>query len=106
MSMDRETWLFKRISYLSVNYQTCKLKDFHHRLLWFMCLHLEGVLSDGLNDFFKEHFGGERVSVVDHGLSFITVPAVQLNTATPLMQSSKHTQNPGVYPQTKYVYVN
>lgn len=91
----QENPLFKcQLSYM-LTYIVALYNDFHHRLLlWFMCLHLEGVLSDGLNDFFKEHFGGERVPMVDHGLSFITVPAVQLNTATPLMQSSKHTQNP------------
>lgn len=81
----------KKKKHATLTHIVALYKDFHYRLLLcLMCLHLEGVLSDGLDDFFKEHFGGERVSVEDHGLSFITIPAVQLNTSTALMQSSKH----------------
>lgn len=49
--------------------------------------YLEGVLGDGFNDLLERHFGGESVAVVDDGFTFISIPAVQLHTATALIQS-------------------
>lgn len=50
--------------------------------------HLEGILVDGFNDLLERDLGGESVPVVYDRFSFISVPAVQLHTATPLIQSS------------------
>lgn len=36
----------------------------------------EGVLVDGLDDVIEEDLGGEGVSVVDNGLTVLTVPTV------------------------------
>lgn len=48
--------------------------------------YLKGVLGDGFNDLLKGHFGGESVAVVDDRFTFISIPAVQLHTATALVQ--------------------
>lgn len=36
----------------------------------------EGVLVDGLDDVFEEDLGGESVTVVNNGLTVLTIPTV------------------------------
>lgn len=53
--------------------------------------HLKGVLVDGLDHLHKGHFGCERVTVIDDGFSSVSIPTVQLHTATAMTQSSEGT---------------
>lgn len=51
--------------------------------------HFESILIDGLNDFYKGHFRGECVSMINDRFSCISIPAVQFDTATASIQSSE-----------------
>lgn len=51
--------------------------------------HFKSIFIDRLNDFDKEHFGGECVTMIDDWLSFISIPTVQLHTAAAMIQRSK-----------------
>lgn len=59
--------------------------------------YLEGVLGDGLDHLLEGHFGGESVSVVDDRFSSVSIPAVQLHAAAPLIQrpvGERHVTSP------------
>lgn len=45
----------------------------------------ESILVDGFYDQFEGNFGGEGVTVVDDGFSFISIPAVQFHAAAALI---------------------
>lgn len=50
--------------------------------------YFEGVVLDGFDDVSEEHFGCERVAVVNDRLAVSAIPAVQFHTATALHQCS------------------
>lgn len=43
----------------------------------------EGALVYGVDHLAERYLGGERVSMVDHGVTVVPVPAVELETAAP-----------------------
>lgn len=54
--------------------------------------HFESVLVDDLDDLDKWDFGGQGVSMVDDGFSFVPVPTVQFHTAAAVAQSPEDKQ--------------
>lgn len=56
---------------------------------WPRHTYFESVFLYCLNDLHKGDFGGESVSVVNDGISFISIPTVQLNASAAVIQSSE-----------------
>lgn len=57
--------------------------------------HFEGVIFNGFDDIFEEHFGCEGVAVINDRLSIASVPAVELDTPATLHQRSVRRENIG-----------
>ena len=45
------------------------------------------MLADGLNDILEENLRGQRVPMINHGLSIVAVPTVQLHASAALPES-------------------
>lgn len=80
--------------YLGAVAYSCDQKQYHYTaihvnsvLFYVDFSHLKGIFSDGLHHLSERHFGGKGVSVVNHRL-LISVPAVQLHTATAVAKRS------------------
>lgn len=101
VTTSRELWrpevrnldLFTDFSLISLAVKRSSLhtviaEDLHQQKINKSCFsYLEGVLGDGFNHLLERHFGGESVAVVYDRFAFISIPAVQLYTATALIQS-------------------
>lgn len=55
--------------------------------------YFEGVVFDGFDNIFEEHFGCERMAMVNNRFSISPVPTVQLHASATLHQRSASKEN-------------